>query len=186
MAIAIKKVGGVIPVAVQRRMSAKAKRIAVAKEVLMLLRRRKIAAQQGAYIHSPNVPFAPLQGIQNDTEMRDVILSRKCQVCGIGAIACARATLLDAMPANHVISDDAMDMIGRGATLQMIGEVFSRSQVDLIETAFEKYLPGDIISGPSTESQASARKFGLKYRSATARLKAIMRNIIRNGGKFVP
>jgi hypothetical protein len=143
------------------KMSKKQQRVEIAKDVLLQLKAKNYLAQPGTYVRSNTLnSWEYRQGF--DFQQVLVTQSPKCEVCGIGALFCSMARVGDRIS----FRDDFWDSL----TL-----VFDRSQIDLIEGAFEGW-------GYRGEG---VREFYHKYPAPNKRLAAIMRNIIKNEGKLI-
>lgn len=79
---------------------------------------------------------------------------------------------------------DVPPVFDRPATTARLLEIFSPSQIDLIEAAFELQIFG--VMTTSRSKLGSAIRFGERIADPRTRLRAIMRNIIANRGVFVP
>jgi len=107
----------------------------------------------------------------------------KCHVCALGACL---AGLLTSRGEEFTEGNKQYDIRNE------LPKVFSKKQLMLIEIAYERFpeLAGlfarpDTI--PPTGKQISrAYAFGLRYTTEETRMRAIMENIIRNGGQFKP
>jgi hypothetical protein len=111
----------------------------------------------------------------------------ECRVCALGGLVVA-CTLLN----NHTkLSDLSDDFFNLGETISEgrkivngLNKVFSRSQLILIELAYEHGL--GYFNGGDAGSSTAAINFGGKYDSEEKRLVAIMKNIVKNKGTFKP
>ena len=68
------------------------------------------------------------------------------------------------------------------------GKIFSKNQLKLIEMSYEKgrgWFDSDRVYIDS-ELVAKAIRFGRQHRSNNSRLIAIMKNIVKNNGEFIP
>ena len=143
-------------------------RIEVARDVIKLLREKRIVATTGVYFR------AKLQRrlAKNKTvDVQELLSSKqvtKCEVCAKGAMMVAHVMKHDnfnikAYDGKSVVRTDGWSCI------DPLLDTFSEAQLSAIEAAFECFDDND---------------WGTKYRDNDARLRAIMRRIIKNGGEF--
>ena len=138
-------------------MISKAKqRVLIAKDALEWEAAGALIAAQGQYV-APLL--APIDGSLWQ-QARDTFIG-KCQVCALGALLVAKAVRYDNVTREALL----------GQNTQALREHFDEDQLTLIESAFE---------GWNDESWFDA------YPDESARFRAIMRNIIRHKGTFVP
>jgi hypothetical protein len=136
-------------------------RVAIAKDVLLQLKLKKIVATPGTYCKSSNL------SLRQTPDLQKALLKYKnatCNVCGIGAAFLSMARLGD----DAALGDDYHHKLQR---------CFSQRAISNIETAFE---------GWYSETDQKARAFYQLYPDATDRLTAIFENIIKHKGNFVP
>lgn len=166
------------------------KRIMIAKDAIEQIEAGQYIARQGVYLQNDdedgknwiNSGTKSLYGVDLQKWLEDS--DNKCRVCAKGAIfaSCIRYTD-DYSPETEIIKI-TRSTVGAHKEIDRLAEYFREGQLELIEIAFE----GDII-GSRTISFAeieSAKDFYLGYGSDMKRLKAILDNIIDNGGEFIP
>lgn len=186
-------------------LSAPEQRVAIARDVLALLAAQKIAANQGAYLKLPrkvipnswHINANDLLVAPAEAEVRDVIAAQTapCTVCAVGACFVAGVLRHDSLTVG-TFGNDENDRDGMEAYL---GRWFEPEQLRLIETAFEMeerfyqgegedYEAGDEIPEIATRAVmfGEDNSGGFDDDSDTARLIAIMQNVINNGGTFRP
>lgn len=139
-------------------------RVAIAKDVIKQIDAHIYKATQGIYfkqIIGMDGPF-PIHRDKyfNPITQTNVGEIKSCQVCAIGSVILSGIRLFNEVEfgRTHKASYDAVQIW------------FDMDQAILIEKAFEW----------------QSTRFYKRYPAATDRLKAIMKNIIRNKGKFVP
>lgn len=133
-----------------------------------------------------------------DIQARPVIdeLEERCQVCALGACFLSYIRLFNNVKLRDILTLDYYDnLVNRNmeATQSTIKEnlveIFGLEQLALIEIAHEM-MDGRIfgIVGESHNSEANKRAydFGARYPENVDRMRAIMYNIVENGGNFVP
>ena len=148
--------------------------VAVAEDVLKLMRVLKIT--EGIYMNF----YSTYAGDEDDLDfcgdaaaLQKAIpkIAKHCEVCAKGAMVLAHIHLYDGvkhMPSNGDTSSLAFKYFGK--------------QGDLIETAFELCHMG--TAGGQIASECV--EFGQQFDDAKLRLRAIMKNLIANNGRFVP
>lgn len=165
-------------------------RVAIAQDVLELLRIGGIEAKPGWYVTAPAKGVQYPEGVGDTFEGTALALRQprspvRCGVCAIGAATMAAVGLYDECEAleedwisyNTESSDDT-------TMRDVLARWFTRQQLDLIECAFE--CENNFYSGGSAEeARENAVNFGHRYDDAEDRLRAIMENIVRNKGRFV-
>lgn len=162
------------------------KRVQIAKDVLLQLKKRRFKAESGTYFRTKK--GAPLD---QDVELQAVFKKVKhCDVCALGSMFVASVDRFDKLkvrdfvrPADYIISEPARWGSGREIRTHLLG-FFSASQIDKIESAFEKSFM-DETNGRHDTLENSV-KFGERYSEDKARMIGIMENIIANKGTFIP
>ncbi len=155
------------------RRTAAQKRVAIARDVLLQIKHRRLIAHSGHYWQvSQTGGF----GIG-----RKALRARatRCQACGAGAAVLSGIRLFN------------RETIGRyngGAAdeCQLKGRWFTPHQLALIECAFEENGRAMMESTLNWEDKARAKRFNSKRKKPASRLVAIYRNIIANKGEFKP
>jgi hypothetical protein len=165
------------------KMTKAEKRVAIAKDVL-------IQIKKGISIPTKDNYFGGLSGkICNLTykkeELQNILPESKCEVCAKGALFIA-----DILRRDNFQIDRNTYLYGSDIHRRLT-DIFTRNQMDLIETAFEKNVVEDdneylYIHYRKTEIAAAAISFGSKYSTEKTRLIGIMNNIIKNNGTFIP
>jgi hypothetical protein len=163
------------------------RRVAIARDVIAQLDAQQLQyLNKGVYLQG----YIPEETLDAATDLQEIvdIASNTCRVCAKGAMFLSRARLYDGVPIGRIRYDGESSITSAkehdffNATLM---EDFDKRQLDLIEHAFEMWA-GD----ESTEYMSALRvacQFGLLYKhSHAARLRAIMANIVDNGGEFIP
>lgn len=166
------------------------KRVALAKEVLSLFKAGKLRESYGSYVEPKTEYLLDHRAVFADHEStlpngRQLDETKFCAVCAAGALAVAYRGV-----PNYV-------MLSKDVT-ECLKPVFSLTQLGLIETAYEGTYSGPLGKKvkPGKKLAAAASKYVTKAaredgkdsgsKPRLERLKAIMRNIIRNKGQFVP
>lgn len=164
------------------------KAIAVAKDVLKRIDTKQIKPRSGSLlkIHRTHLPYGNVYGTNYDLQSL-VEKGAGCTACALGAAMCSIAHFRDEIkvdsdgrPFNRDGDEYVLPNSGK------LKDVFGKD-MPIIEYAFERggstitenwTFPGDMLN--------SAEGFGRKFRSDRDRLTAIMKNIIKNDGRFIP
>ena len=166
-----------------RRMSKKRQRLAIANDVLAQLKAKKYVATRGTY-HAIDKhlywsdPYGEYQKayLSMEIDMQKALLKNTvaCEVCGLGAAFCSLSRL------GNEIRWDEDDH-------QVLYPIFSKDQIDMIETAFEGWGKETVSYNGMNLDDSIIKKtmrFYRKYPDDNKRLAAIFRNIIRHDGIF--
>lgn len=173
----------------------------IAQGVLDMLESKRITAERGAYLQG-DMPFETLVSLaRNLVSVEPAVLlpaPSTCRACAIGSCFVAALDRFKDLS----LAEFKNTKYGRDSYTQYLQRWFSPYQLDLIEYAFE----GRAGEGLTDEDRIAARDFRLqlarserskkvlsnpKVREDTTTgarmvLKAIMENIIKNGGIFRP
>jgi hypothetical protein len=156
-------------------------RVAIARDALAWLKAGALIAQRSTYGYPVNRLRDPRNNGQArmDDQLRDVEMG-PCRVCGLGALFLAKAVRFDDVTIRDWCS-------GSSGVYKKLGQHFSRTQIAMIEVAFEE--------NPCFSDQLSSAVLGRalffwatrgRPSDYKGRLIAILRNIIQNGGEFRP
>ena len=159
------------------KMTAAERRVAVAKDVIYLLSRRKMVAEPGEYLDTSPVKSSSMS-------MRDILLAninKKCKCCGIGACFVSTARLNDKIILDHLNQDRDGRLVtgGRDDFSRSCRGTFSEKTLSQIEAIFEVWEYD--ANFPDVHGTTSAPLHSIK---PADRLRLIMRNIINNLGQF--
>lgn len=149
------------------------KRVLIAKDVISQLR------PTGIYKATQCTYFTKLRGPRLSGQLQNSLKEiDSCAVCGVGALFCSAVRLYNKF--------EGRPPCGFGMVSFMEEEgLFSSGQSRLIEAAFEMNQMS--AHEDNTESKVSwAIRFGCQYEDSNDRLVAIMRNIVKHRGTFVP
>lgn len=158
----------------KKRMSKMAMRVAIAKDVIAQVRRKKLTPITGNYVARETCGLFEI-----GEDLQSQVANINCRVCAKGAMFIAHVRRFD----NH----DAAGFYDDNDVCEPLLEYFQQDQLDLIEQFYERWAldeDGYPYSGFRKGDEQLA--FERKYRSRTARLIGIMRNIVRNKGVFKP
>lgn len=163
------------------------KRVAIAKDVIKQLELKKLVATPGTYFSiSQRVAEKLKPTAQLQKELKKI---PKCEVCALGACFVSAVRKFNDLTVQEVELGKYNDELGlytssdlgRDGTTDKLNEFFEPEQLNRIEQAFEGW---DRSVYHNDEYGTVA--FYAKYPNATRRMKAIMQNIIRNKGEFIP
>lgn len=182
-----------------KKMSKKNARITIAKDVLARLKYRKVTV--GKYFEGVDNVLSYLQETPDDEgrvylnpenlNAQKVIklLEKQCEVCALGNLFMSHIRVFNQIELGGIEND-------RDGIVDSLNDYFDNQQLDLIEAAFEiepshvrGYLGFYREEDGKSELDKLADKavnFGSKYDDASKRLRAIMLNLIKNDGVFVP
>lgn len=168
------------------KQTAAEKRVTLCKDVLKGLKTGKIKATSGRYFENQydfierwdweNRLVTPKEQLQPKLLAKDAV----CHVCQKGALF-----VCDIMRNNKYKVNNESDLDDEEVQSGRLKKWFTGRQLDLMELAFEKFKKGDWISEYDNDEEFDkARKFATG--NVTARIEAIMKNVIKNKGIFKP
>lgn len=186
------------------RLSKAEKRVEIAKDVIQQIKAHNIIPSSGQWVKFSDkqreqlennfTPADSLQSLIINNQIED-----SCECCGLGALMLSCTLYQNQVSVKDVVEKNAFDFgykyyTSDYGTLSVdnskiktggLEKIFSKSQMILIELAFEK---GRGFMTPITLIQHSAALFAknLDLKSDTEILLAIMNNIIKNKGTFRP
>jgi hypothetical protein len=152
-------------------MPAAKKRVTIAKDVIAWLDLKKLIPTAGTYL---------------ETVATTKVNGYSCNACAVGAMFACQVErtpklTLEVADYSEYHVDDAAEVATRNycnaGMRETLGKFFSREQLGLIESAFECM---------AFDDAEAAEKFGRRYHTEARRMRAIMENIVANGGEFVP
>lgn len=178
------------------RLSAAAKRIAIAKDILKQIKAERYTIESGTWLNIDPIKL----GEQSNTETQAVLMQRAllggkqtvtmdappatCTCCAVGA-ACASAIRLFNQDSISGSPQEGYELNGYDEGMSILRKYFPEEQVDLMEAAFEMRTDSD-HEDASESSLDKAVCFGKNFGNDEKRLEAICKNIIKNKGTFKP
>jgi len=162
------------------------KRIEILKDVLKHIEAKRIIANNGRVLRYDDCKLedGDLQAILKSQNKK----KKQCKVCQRGAILFASVWRNNNLSVKWYGSEHPYlnGIAGeRDAThLTYLNELFSIEQQMLMERAFEGRFHMAHLS--YKQINECDRNFYYKYKNPIARMKAIVRNAIKNGGVFIP
>lgn len=157
-------------------------RVKIAQLVLEEIEQEWIVPQHGTYLYFEGMP--KLHRLGPRKTMQAVLSDKECQACAIGALFVAAVDEYDSLPAKEGVDVRRM--------LDYLGRWFEHSQLKLMEAAFENFHSYGSKTQRFHEKHSKVRgydqitSFERARRSAHNVLVAIMKNVIKNKGRFVP
>lgn len=150
------------------RLSANKRRMKLAKDVIAHIRAKLIKPVTATYFE--------LSGNRSSKVQADIAIKEEsCEACAIGSLFVADVMLRD----RATLHDAENEGFRRKRLLQHFGG----EQLGLIESAFECYT---LYSVGWSDLGPKAVRFGGRYLTSRGRMLAIMNNIVKNKGQFVP
>jgi hypothetical protein len=148
----------------------KGKRLRIVRDALLQMKLKKIVVTTGVYVDAVSDDF-----VSSNTLIGKFLKSSKkakCEACALGSMLCGLTRSNGDFP------------LGIGGPHDELSKYFDRDNLRLIETAFE----GSVIEGniEDDDTLEACLRFYRKYPSAHQRLTAIFKNMLKNGGTFVP
>jgi len=173
------------------------RRVLVAKDVIERLNSNQISAEEGNWCSFPE------EQKEGESVQEVILKGERCSACGIGSIFLSLISYVNQLTFTDkdLYGFNMMtDYENETVEYKKLKNVFSDSQLKLIEQSFEggrgffefdsdvqDYLFYDDYDKPTYRGaaiQIAALRFYEKYPSENERLKAIMENIVENGGAF--
>lgn len=163
----------------------KATLLAIAKDALSVLSLVKISPGKWCDMTLPNVSGDDqLQKYIGNKDLK----KRKCEVCADGLLFLSAVRLYNEFPVAGYLDENIKKYeVNDNDLFDVLNEKIGCNQAALIECTFElgqgKCQPDDIE--PEWLGHL-AIEYGKQYKKPVDRMKAILKNIIRNSGEFIP
>jgi hypothetical protein len=170
------------------KLSKTAKKLAIIDDALAQVKLGKIIPKARTYYEI--CEFESLVGYDEekyDVSIQSLLPQVSCNACAKGFLLLSTINKRNQVTLQDMYNAwDESDFIE-----ETISDIFTKNQLDLIETAFEKdvvvdnyYLADD--EGNKTKIAEKAIQFGSKYKTDESRLVAILNNMKKNNGTFKP
>lgn len=171
------------------------KRVLIAKDVIAQIVAKKFKATFGTYIHITNVLYC---GDIKSAQTQLLHTNSVCKCCAIGSVLASCILFnnkVDVESANNLhMNGDRYSDFEKTHPLRTSGlhSVFSMKQLLLMEAIFERHSENDICDNHEISFDKVCEIYDRWNYDAnlltdpTKRLIAIMKNIIRNKGRFIP
>ncbi len=164
------------------------KRVMIAKDVLHSIQIGMYSPQKGVYISRSYFR----ENFVNDVQLQDVLLNevvKDCMVCALGSCFLSIVKFTNNLTVGETSKTDFTSASNyRGIRGRSdLEKYFGKRQLGLIESAFECSPSYAVNEGVNRDqAYAAAFEFGENCSNSTEKLIAIMNNIIKNNGEFVP
>lgn len=172
-----------------RKANAAQKRVLIAKDVLEQLKAGKIKATRGCFLRIrslsgllTNRDAAYKESLQATFLRGDI---EQCEACADGALMLSCTLFNNKYSTGAPFYNLDVWINSKKSMKNKLNVIFSRSQLRLIENAFEKG-DGAFQKFKKTPEAKKAIQFGRRFSTPKNRLKEIMKNIVKNRGAFVP
>lgn len=171
------------------------KRVTIAKDVIKALNAKRITPKQNYYLQ---VGYADDGDVTNESDAQTALLEGKlkCDVCALGSVFVCAVERMNKLKVGDLYND-------KYKMMDYLSGVFDSEQLDLIECAFERtrnHACTELDDDEARRAIELGRKFEtrtgncgcgdpkctVKRPDSEACMRAIMENIIANGGTFIP
>lgn len=160
------------------------KRVLIAKDVLANLKADKLRVVTGNYCTFKNQDNWNEVCSFKEGSLKKQLKAMKskvyCEGCALGGAFQAYV-----MRYNNYDTYEGTDYFDF-KPMAILRKIFTKLQLDMIESAFERHNMTDDIDDGIKECIADSTKFGQNYEFDDERLVAIMENIVQNKGTFKP
>ena len=141
-----------------------------------------LLAECGTYLSSEGVE----EFVEPGTDLRELLPKiKRCTACALGSVFLSYVRLEDKVKVDQydVKVGDGMGLHANSVSMRdTLQAAFYREDLCQMENAFER---GGSL-GDDEDFGLRSYTFGMKHAKTPERLKAIMRNVISNKGRFVP
>lgn len=183
----------------KKRLTKSQMRVAIAKDVISQINSKKLIPTPGVWIcdpkmggldqHIDNLIDEAMDDSKNDTcnftefNARDFTKKvNRCEVCALGSIFVSSVNLYNGVHFEN--GDEALESFN-DLSLSPLSKYFSEESLALIECCFEGE-DGAHYNSTSEKEFAIGIAYNRSFRLPKERLIAIMKNIVRNKGDFIP
>lgn len=157
------------------------KRVLIFKDMLAQLKTEKYKPKCGVWVEGIGKEWSKAEGQQ----ICDVSEKLRCNVCQVGGVMLSTLRFVnDACIKLNIFSGDFI--IDLGTREDKTKKYFEKSQIRLMELAYEKGKGCYSFLSVKKELGLKAIKFGKKYSSNYKRMVAICKNAVKNNGTFIP
>lgn len=174
-------------------------RVAIAKDVISQINSKKLIPETGVWMYDPrlgsideyieNLIDKAMDDAKNDTCKFMPFNARaftkkvnRCKVCALGSIFVSAVNLYDDVEFES--GDEAVQAF-ESLEFSPLSKYFSPHEMSFIETCFEGEDSAHWTDIDGKDS-AIAIAYNRSFPSSKGRLVSIMKNIVRNNGKFIP
>lgn len=165
-------------------------RKAIANDIIELVNSNRLIPQPGVWIEFKEKEVDKFKVNHSVSKLFKEKKLSKCEVCGVGAVMLAML-----LYKNQVYKDDLVgncmwyhtENINTSRFLDKVRALFDKSQLTLIEAAFERGNLGLSSIHITPYQKEMAIRFGRRYPNSNERMIAIFEHIIKSkDGKFYP
>jgi hypothetical protein len=165
------------------KMTLPEKRVQIARDVLAQLASKRLKAESGVWLEGKGGKnLFTKADIKADAELSDILSKTKeCSGCALGGMfmcSVERADNLKIGKLEAVRESDSDHTIAEDDAFSYLKKFFTKTQLDMIESAFERG------GGACYHSEGS--EFVMDIDDPQTRMRLIMENIIANKGTFRP
>lgn len=164
------------------------KRVMIAKDVLALMKAKKIRPRYGSFV-SADLPKATASATQICDVFADKAKPIDCRCCALGAMMVSEIRHMDAITLGDVGDSEPTQFgiwIDRASKGDRLENYFSTSQLETIEIAFERGGGYYQVYSQSPRGKRVAAEMFDEDDRPDKRMTEIMRNIVANNGTFKP
>lgn len=173
------------------------KRVLIAKDVLTQIKHKKFIPSNGGFLSFANLDY-------KTTNLRESFLTGRdlwedglheeatCHCCALGGMMMSCTLFnnnIDIGQDRELIDDMGEEIRDNTLFPNGLNTIFSKKQLAMIEIAFEKG-SGSFYASNTPEitftEQCLCANYGRNFETPKERLRAIMRNIVKNKGEFIP
>jgi len=173
------------------KLPAAEQRVAIAQDVLNELSARRMNAKRDIYVYFGD--YCLPKGSEEDSLQDHLEKMPSCDVCAKGALFVSAVRLGNRFKCGEivdgVIDEDDINYVDFSNFKDFLRDIFSSEQLELIEYVFERGIIGDVDSAEITKADAFIDHYLSKdanWADDEAMMIAIMKNIIKNKGTFIP
>ena len=168
--------------------------VAIARDVLKHLRSLKVRDRNGYVGLNDKYECTPksLSNLSGKEQLQNhlPVVVKYCDVCALGACFLSYVRLYDKIQVSSLVQSYDFGLKS-DKLVSILNVCFSLEQRNLIESAFELNRMDEGIYGTkhiyaAEDAVDYAIEFGKQYEDPKERLRAIMKNIIKNNGQFCP
>lgn len=155
------------------------KRVAIARDIIKQIDTQAILLQTGSYLATIKID-PPIDG---DLQEHVDLIQQNCTACMLGAALLSKARLFNGVPMRRLDRNRRGGIdLDREPIVDLLGEVFDRGTLNLLESAFEHCAMGENALEDGLEA---AEFFGDQFDAAHVRARAIAQVLIDNDGEFI-
>lgn len=151
-------------------LSTEEKRVAIAKDVLAQIKDKRLIPMSMIY-------FVINTTLDESSSIQANLNKVTCHACALGSLMFSHIKYN-----NKVTVREGSSICNNNSISERLKDYFDRTQLNLIETAFEKWFTDE----SNTTDEIIASKYCNNSENSEQRIIKIMKNLIRNKGTFVP